>query len=205
MHVIWVTGWTLVQDCNIKLLWCTFDVAAAETPILVDVNKPLNRIFLATCDVPSSVVQDQTLKIFPHYSSCDSNKPGILTMRLITGVYLGVSNLAVHVSTKDLLARVTILTNCWCIQRSTVSSLSHSVSFSPIILYLYLFLPLHFFFLQFSPSVSLTVISFPLYFSSPPLCVTGWELTDSSKPSQRPRPLALSCVQLTSPPRLCLL
>lgn len=42
---------------------------------------------------------------------------------------------------------------------------------------------------------------FPCVFLFPPLCVTGWELTDSGKPSQRPRPLARPCVptRLTSP------
>lgn len=92
-------------------------------PVHADVNKPLNRIFLATCDVPFNVVQDQTLKMFPHCSSCDRSKPGILTMRLVLGVYLGVSNLAVHASAEELSHQIKKL------QQSTVSSLPHSVSF----------------------------------------------------------------------------
>lgn len=64
VYVICVTGCTLVQDCNVKLLWCTLDVSAAETPIQGAINKLLNRIFLSTSDVPPSVVQDQTFRFF---------------------------------------------------------------------------------------------------------------------------------------------
>lgn len=147
------------------------------------------------------------------YSGSDRKKPGVLAVCLITGVraYLGFSNSTVMFSCihpkpgrlSHQIKEVSVLENAAICRITSVSSW--------LFLARYFFL---FFFFLFCDYISLsftllhqflTLSSFSLHFSFPPLCVTGWELTDSSKPSQRPRPLALSCVQLASPPRLCLL
>lgn len=113
-------GCTLVQDCKVKQLWCSFETLQLSFPFMLPWINLLTEYFCPlvpsrplawiACKLWTNVAflaplpfacchgfyQDvprrvQSFKMFPCYSGSDRKKRGILTMCLITGVWAYLS------------------------------------------------------------------------------------------------------------------